>query len=362
MNPNPFASEIAASTHPGSLPMVSVIVPVRNEQKHLAPTLLQILQQNYPAERFEVLVADGRSTDATREIVANLQLTYSNLLLFDNPGQWSSSGRNVAIQNSRGSILVLIDGHCEIENPNYLALIVDAFRRSEADCIGRPQPLDIRDANPFQVAIAMVRSGRLGHHPSSFIYEDRESWVPPMSVAVAYRRRVFDRVGMFDESFDACEDVELNQRLAQAGMRCFFTPRAAVRYTPRESLKGLWFQLYRYGRGRGRLLRKHPETFGWAGFAPALFVLGLVAGPVLGWMSSPLMTLFLGVISLYLLIILTLALTLAWKAGRIGWLFLIPVIAATIHLAAGIGILREIFLGPSSPPRQKQHTLKWGSR
>ena len=82
--------------------------------------------------------------------------------------------------------------------------------------------------------------------------------MPPQSVAVAYRREIFNVVGTFDETFDACEDVEFNHRLAQAGMRCFFTPRIQVRYFPRLSLSGLFRQMMGYGRGRVRLRENIP--------------------------------------------------------------------------------------------------------
>src|SRR5207302_8409198 len=143
--------------------------------------------------------------------------------------------------------------------------------------VGRPQPLDVSRATPLQRAVATARASRLGHHPDSHIYSDREGFVPPQSVAVAYRREVFERVGLFDEAFDACEDVELNHRVARAGLRCFFTPRIQVRYQPRGTLAGLFRQMVRYGRGRVRLLRKHPDTFSLKSLAPAACLPGSVA-------------------------------------------------------------------------------------
>src|SRR5262249_40411766 len=151
---------------------------------------------------------------------------------------------------------------------------------------------------------AAARSSWLGHHPDSFIYSDAEQLVPAKSVAVAYRRTVFDRVGEFDESFDACEDVELNHRIDRAGLRCFFTPTVRVRYFPRSRLRRLFHQMSRYGRGRVRLLRKHPETFSPGGFLPAAWVAGLVAGLPAGLAWSPLWWVYGGVIALYLAIVL----------------------------------------------------------
>src|SRR5262249_6830984 len=144
-----------------------------------------------------------------------------------------------------------------------------------------------------------ARASRLGHNPSSYIYSSLECFVRPQSVAVAYRREVFETLGLFDESFDACEDVEFNHRLERAGMTCYFTPRVGVRYHPRNSLGGLFRQMARYGRGRIRLFRKYPESLSLACLMPALFLLGLVTGPLLAVFSSFLAIAYTSVLVLY---------------------------------------------------------------
>src|SRR5262249_37774571 len=124
-------------------PFVSVVVPVRNEARVLGATLQQLLRPNYSPERFEVRVADGRATDGTRAIVCELQGSYPNLHLLDNPGRLSSGGRNVAIRAARGDLILIVDGHCEIEHDQHLRALASAFAESGAACVGRPQPLDI---------------------------------------------------------------------------------------------------------------------------------------------------------------------------------------------------------------------------
>src|SRR5262249_17948840 len=136
---------------------ISVIVPVRNEAAFIERTLEQLLSQNYDRERFEVIVVDGESTDATREIVAGMLPAHSNLKLLRNPRRLSSAARNIGIRESRGELLVVIDGHSDVDNPNYLRDLADAFDRSCADCLGRPQPLDVAGANSLQQAIAAAR-------------------------------------------------------------------------------------------------------------------------------------------------------------------------------------------------------------
>jgi succinoglycan biosynthesis protein ExoA len=325
----------------GHRPFISVIVPVRNEQRFIADTLGQLFAQHYPADRFEVLVADGRSTDDTRTIVTALQANHPNLRLLDNPHRLSSAGRNVAIRAARGDLILLVDGHCAIDSPNHLADLADAFVRSGADCVGRPQPLDVTGATPLQRAIAAARSSWLGHHPSSHIYSDREGFVPPQSVAVAYRRSVFARVGLFDEAFDACEDVELNHRVARADLRCYFTPRIRVRYFPRESLSGLFRQLARYGQGRMRLLRKHPDTLSLGALVPALFLAGVVLGPVLALFAPLLAWGYAAALAAYALLVLALSVALAVSRRDLALLPRLPLVFATVHVAAGAGLWCE---------------------
>lgn len=329
---------------PVSSPMISVVMPVRNEAAHIHETLTQLVKQDYPANAFEVLVVDGESTDNTRSLVESIARRHPQVKLLHNPRRWSSSARNIGIRAAQGDLVLIVDGHCEIPDEYLLRAVADAFERSEADCLGRPQPLDVRKASPLQRAIAAARSSWLGHHPASFIYTEREQFVPAHSVAVAYRREVFDQVGLFDESFDACEDVELNHRVDKAGMRCLFTPEIAVRYEPRSSLRGLFRQLVRYGRGRIRLLRKHHDTLSWPALVPAFFLLGLVAGLPLSFLAAPLAWIYFSVLGLYAFFVL--GVSLGQAAYKQDWLIIpwLPPIFVTIHLATGWGLIREALL------------------
>ena len=154
------------------------------------------------------MMVDRRST--TRGIVAGYERRYPQVRLVDNPGRLSSSARNMAIEQSRSDYLVVIDGHCEDSQAAHISRDGRAFQRTRADCLGRPQPLDVLGASTLQQAIAAARNSALGHHPASYIYSNEELAVPAGSVAIAYRRNVFDRVGKFEPDFDACEDYELN--------------------------------------------------------------------------------------------------------------------------------------------------------
>jgi succinoglycan biosynthesis protein ExoA len=332
-------------SRPLILPFVSVMLPVRNEERFIAETLAGLLNQDYPPDRLEILVADGRSADATRAVVSDVAAQDARVRLLDNPGRWSSAGRNAAVRAARGEVLLLIDGHCELEHRGYVRTLVETFWRSGADSVGRPQPLEVSGASARQRAVALARASWLGHNPASQIYSSVAGFVKPQSVAVAYRRSVFDTVGLFDESFDACEDVEFNHRIDQAGLRCYFAPDLAVRYHPRGTIAGVFRQMARYGRGRVRLLRKHPDTFSVGCFLPAAFVLGVVTGPAAAALSARLAWCYAGALGFYALVVLLTSLLLALRARSPRLLTWLPLAFLAIHFGAGTGLLLEAIVG-----------------
>jgi succinoglycan biosynthesis protein ExoA len=321
---------------------ISVVVPVRNEAGFIDRTLAQLVTQEYDPERFEIIVVDGQSTDGTPELVTRFSQRHPNVHLYTNPRRLGSAARNIAVRHARGDVVVIVDGHCELEDDRYLAKLASAFDRSGADCIGRPQPLDIPGASALQRAIAAARSSRLGHHPDSHVYSSKEGFVPAESVAVAYRRTVFEQVGGFDERFDACEDVEFNHRLDRAGLRCFFTPEVAVQYAPRATLGGLFRQLVRYGRGRVRLWRKHHETFSWGLLPPTMLVAGVIVGLPLSFAASWLATVYLAAVLLYSAVVLAGSAATALRRREYGLFLPLSLAFPTIHLASGTGILLEL--------------------
>lgn len=320
--------------------LVSVIVPVRNEAAHIRHTLDCLRNQQFESSQFEVIVVDGLSDDATANLVQECQTNFPNLHLLSNPKRLSSAARNVGIRHAIGQYIVIIDGHCAIQDPRYLANLVDAFEESGADSLGRPQPLRVEGANSFQLAVATARESWLGHNPDSDIYSDKARFVQPDNVAVAYRREVFDKVGYFDEQFDACEDVEFNTRVRRAGLTCYFTPAIRVDYQPRANVRGLVYQMFRYGMGRSRLGRKHPDSMTLPSLVPVLWLIWLPFTFSLGYLSPVFAAAFCISLLVYSLAILGESLRLS--RGQIWRLNLrVPIIFFAIHIGFAWGFLRD---------------------
>jgi len=376
----------------GFRPRISVIVPVRNEAGHLRRTLDGLTSQRFPARDVEILVVDGASDDGTLGVVRDCQRRHANIAVFHNARRLSSSARNIAVREARGDFLVLVDGHCEIQNPDYLSNVAAAFDRSEADTLGRPQPLKAGALTPFRTAVSAARMSWLGHNPDSAIFDAEPRFVDADNVAVAYRREVFDRVGLFDESFDACEDVDFNTRVRRAGLTCYFTPTLSVDYQPRQSLTAVAFQMMRYGRGRARLARKDRGTVTKASLVPPLSLLGLVIAIVASVFWWPMALATLAAVAAYAAIVTGETLRLAAKhtpapvtaqkfriiddeemlvpddrraedvkakgtmRSRVGLLVRLPLVFPAIHFGFACGYLRELAWGaplkpaPTLPP------------
>jgi GT2 family glycosyltransferase len=280
---------------------------------------------------------------------------HPNVRLLDNHGLLPSSGRNVGFKNGRGDIFLVIDGHSHIPDKNLLRNIVRCFEKSEAHCLGRPQPLDPPGINDFQKAVSLARASKVGHSGSSFIYSDYEGYISPVSNGAIYKKEIFEKVGYVDENFDACEDVEFNYRIEKAGFKAYMSPLLAVKYYPRDSLKGLFRQMKRYGMGRFKFINKHPEAVDINTLIPSIFVFGLVALIALGLYSvvSFLFSLsksafvdaaagFLALVyGVYVILVLGESLRVGLKEGLRFFKYL-PPIFFTIHFGLGFGFLEEM--------------------
>ncbi|MBX3397740.1 MAG: glycosyltransferase family 2 protein [Gemmataceae bacterium] len=321
---------------------VSVIVPVRNESRSIRATLQSLLTQEFPTEEFEVIVADGCSTDDTVPIVRELQRDHPNLKLVHNPNRWSSAGRNLGLRQMTGRVAVVVDGHCHVPDRSYLRNVIKAFAASGADCLGRPQPLDAPDPTPFQAAVSIARSSRLGHNPDSDIFSNEAKFVEPQSTAVAYRREVFDTIGFFDPRFDACEDVEFNQRVHDAKLTCYFTPDIRIVYDPRSTPKGLFRQLGRYGAGRARLAAKHPRSLTLPALVPPLWCVWVVVGAALAFLHPYFSLAYLGSIALYASTILGASLWIG-RGQPASVRVRLPLVFLAIHFGFAAGFLGELW-------------------
>jgi glycosyl transferase family 2 len=252
---------------------VSVIMPVRNEERHLADAVRHVLAQDYPAG-IEVVLAVGPSGDATARIARELAAADPRVTVVDNPSGRIPAANNAAVKASRFPVVARVDGHALLP-PGYLKLAVEILAETGADDVGGI--MAAVGVTPFEQAVAWAMTSPAGVGRAAFHCGGKVGPADTVYLGV-YRRVALDRVGGYDEAYQRAEDWEMNHRIRQAGGLIWFDPRLKVTYRPRGSVRALGVQYFNYGRWRRVVSREHPGTVNLRYLAPPAAVLAIAAG------------------------------------------------------------------------------------
>ncbi|MEM1248396.1 MAG: glycosyltransferase family 2 protein [Acidobacteriota bacterium] len=317
-------------------PLVSVVMPVRNEGTYIERSLGSVLHQSY--RPLEVLLVDGSSTDDTRGRARALAARHPDVAfeIVDNPERTAPFALNRGIRAARGEFLVRVDGHCEI-GPEYVTNGVAHLERGTGDGVGGV--LDTVGETVVARAIAGAMSSRFGVGGSGF-RTARGDFEPRLVDTVAfpaYRRETVLSVGGFDEELKRNQDDEFNFRLRRAGLRIALVGDMPSRYYSRATLRRLLKQYLQYGFYKVRVLQKHPRQMSARQFAPALLVLALFA--TTAWaIASPILALIplLTLAGLYAFLLLVGTALNAPRLGA-GATPIFPLACALLHFGYGVG-------------------------
>lgn len=316
-----------------SSPFVSVVIPIRNEARFIADLLGAVLGQDYPADRTEVIVADGQSTDGTREILAALQAKHSRLIVVENPGRIVSTGLNLAVARSRGEVVVRIDGHALIAADFLSENVALLAEHPEAWIVGGP--IRHAAATTFGKAVAVGMSHPVGVGNARHRYPDYEGYVEGAQFP-AIRRWVFDRIGTFDERLVRNQDDEFNYRVGLAGGKVYVSPRVKYLYFVRERIGQLFRQYFQYGFWRIPVIEKHRRPTTLRQMAPTLFfALCLVLALAGLWWRQPLLAVALPAIYAIALIGAGAATARVNPLRVSAW---VPLAIATMHAGYALGL------------------------
>jgi glycosyltransferase involved in cell wall biosynthesis len=301
----------------------------------------------------EVLVVDGMSADGTREAVEELASTHPHISvrLLDNPACITPAALNISLHHARGEVIIRVDGHCEIA-PDYVRRCVEVLRETGADNVGGLQRAV--GETPMGRAIALATTSPFGVGNARFRYATKPGWVDTVYLG-AYRREVFERIGLFDEELVGGEDDEFNFRLKQSGGRIWLDPSIRSVYYTRRDLLGFWRQYFRYGFCKVRVIQKRRGIPSWRHLVPGAFVLGLGGSVLLALLThQPLWAL-----SVALPYAVANGVASLWAARR-DWkvLPLLPAAFGTLHLAYGLGFLWGLlWWGVISRPKARKQSV-----
>lgn len=326
------------------LPAVSVVMPVRNEEKHLAEAVAQVLSQEYPGG-FELVLAVGPSKDRTEQIARELAAADPRVTVVPNPSGQIATAMNAAIKAARHDVITRIDGHALLP-VGYLTTAVRALLETGAADVGGVMAAE--GETPFQQAVAWCMTSPVGVGAAAN-HTGGEAGPADTVYLGVYRREAIERAGGYDESMLVAEDWELNYRIRATGGLIWFTPELRVTYRPRASIQALARQHFRYGRWRRVVARRYPQTVNLrylaAPVAAALNTLGLAAGiagvaGALGEAGGSVRYLMFGfaVPAAYLCGVTAVTGLLA-RGLPAGVRARVPVVLATMHMCWGMGFL-----------------------
>jgi glycosyltransferase involved in cell wall biosynthesis len=327
---------------PTDLPQVSVLIPVYNEARHIEASLQSIVEQDYPLDRIEVLLAHGESTDDTAEAIEVFRAANPELAvkLLDNPSNNTAVGRNLCLEEATGAFVLNFSAHA-VADRSLLRVLVGKLQQLPESAAGigcayrRPESLSFIER---AITVAMYSPmGGMGRVDSSFHAEQDQI---ARSVAFTlYKREVLSHYGGFDDHFWCGQDAELNLRLARHGNDIWFTPDTSVEHRKRSNMRSFVGQMYRYGVARAKLTKKYPASLRLLFLLPVIFALGLPAAITMACINL----LALGVVGCGAVLFVAASFYSAAKAGGdLHALLCSPLLYCLIYVTYGLGFLRGL--------------------
>jgi succinoglycan biosynthesis protein ExoA len=315
--------------------LISIILPIRNEFQGIEKTLQSIFSQTINKD-FEIIVVDGNSSDGTRKILKNLQNNNSNIHLIDNPEKIVSTGFNRALNESKGDIIIRVDGHCEIA-PDYIQKCLKCLEKINADCVGGAT--EHVASGLVGKAIKIAQSSFFGVGGVSFRKNvEKGQYVDTLAFG-AYKREVFDKLGGYDEELVRNQDDEFNFRMIQNDGKIWLDPSIKSTYTQRNSFMGLFKQYFQYGFYKIRVMQKRRGIASWRHVVPGLFVLTLLVGLSIFLFTGnniPILSLCIPYLSFSLF---TTIFELIKTPSNLISVMILPVTFFILHISYGLGFL-----------------------
>lgn len=326
-------------------PTVSIIIPCYNEQATIGALLAAIQGQSYPADKLEIVIADGFSEDGTRAEVARFQRDHPSVRakVVDNHKRTIPSGLNQAIRESSGQILVRLDAH-SIPIPEYVERCVQALETGRGANVGGVWQIVPGGKGALAAAIAAAAAHPLGAGDALYRLGGQARAVDTVPFG-AFRRDLVESVGPFDEDLLTNEDYEFNYRLRRRGNVVWMDPEIRSTYVSRSTLQELARQYWRYGFWKYRMLLRYPESIRWRQALPPLFILVLLGTAVAAAVWPQAVIGFALAVLVYLSALLLAGVDLARRHRNAMIAPLAVPVLATMHFSWGLGFLWSVLLG-----------------
>jgi glycosyltransferase involved in cell wall biosynthesis len=315
------------------LPFVSIIMPIRNEADFIERAIRSVLNNDYPPDKIEVIVADGCSDDGTQAIVERIASRDSRIILLENPSRIVPAALNIGLHASHGDIFIPISGHAEIP---------PAFIRNSVKCLLEHPDAWVAGGYMKTVSqgyvgkvIAAATQSPLGVGGSKHRLGNFDGWLEGVAFG-AHHKWILDKIGYFDEELVRNQDDEFNLRIILAGGKIWMSSSIFSTYYARSNLRKLWRQYFQYGFWRIRTFQKHHTSGAVRRVVPLLFVLSFIILILAGFFWYGFWWLLFTELMLYVIGLVYGSVDVGRKAG-VKYALLAPLVFAILHFAYGVG-------------------------
>jgi len=316
------------------LPFVSIVLPIKNEEKYIEKCLDSLLAQDYSRSLLEIIIVDGISTDDSVKIIKNKYMSkYPFIKVLNNPKSIVPISMNIGIEKAIGDIIVRIDAH-SIYEVNYVSMCVKHLMQTDAANVGGHMRA-VGD-NFMGKAIALAHHSRFGLGGGKFHDENFEGYVDTVYLG-AFWKSTFSEVGKYDERLMRNQDIELNSRIIKSGKKIYLTSKIKSYYYNRSKLKDLWKQNYKNGYWNIITKKVNPSCLSNRHFIPLIFVLAIIISSLLAFTFFGKLLLIL-VLGSYLMANIYFSVLISVRSG-LSYSFVLPLVFTTLHFSYGFGSL-----------------------
>lgn len=317
--------------------IVSVVVPVRNEEKFIDKCIQSILHQDFPQTKIEIIIVDGSSQDRTREIVLKYVQKYpKRIRLLNNPYKTVPYAMNIGIKNSVGKYIVRLDAHSEYPN-DYISKCISTIERTNADNVGG---LIITKGHGFIGELfSKVLSSKFGVGNSGFRTNASSGYVDTVPFGT-FKRETFAKYGLYDERLTRNQDYELNHRIKKNGGKVYLNSDIRLTYYCRNTLTGIVKQSYENGKWNIITSKLCPGSMSIRHFIPLTFLSSIIILSVLILFMPNFAWLLIAELGFYFMLTVLFSFKTASKAIEVPVLM---ILFPTFHISYGFGSLIGLF-------------------
>lgn len=315
---------------------VAIVIPCLNEKDYIIKCLSSIAAQSYADNLISTYVCDGNSNDGTQQLITEFIKEHPQFHLLINTKKTTPFALNLGIQTTNTDIIIILGAHSELDK-DFVAKNVESLA-TDANVMCAGGILENVYENRASQIIGAAMSSSFGVGNAHFRTGTKQGYVDTVAFG-AYKKEIFDKVGLFDEELIRNQDDEFNYRITSNGYKILLNPDIKCQYYVRASYSKLFKQYFQYGYWKVYVNKKHRAITTVRQLIPLFFVLYLISLALcflINWQWGAIYSVFLG---LYFLLAFVFALR---KSTEVGAVFGIAFTFGILHFSYGIGYLKGI--------------------